>query len=152
MSNRNISIASKNGYTLEKVMKAKQYLDEIGNGRRTFPFEKLVGYYNELFNTHEPVTGCKCQSPKYYNGIQNFYKYGKLTLINNGLASEEDFKLKENKPEEVADNRIDLGEEIVSDALKDDDIDSTKEEAKEEVIEEKNEVIEKPKKGRPKKN
>lgn len=145
MENRNISIASKNGYTVEKVLKAKQYLDEIGSGRRNFPFEKLVTYYNELFNAHESTSGCKCQSPKYYNGIQNFYKYGKMTLINNGLATEEDFQLKKEEVEEIAPNRIDLGEEIVSEASKEEEANDTKEEVKEEVVEEKKKA------GRPKK-
>lgn len=31
---RNISVAKINGYTLEKVLKAKAYLDEIGKNRR----------------------------------------------------------------------------------------------------------------------
>ena len=146
MEKRNISIASKNGYTLEKVLKAKEYLNEIGSGRRTFPFEKLVTYYNELFNTKESVTGCRCNSPKYYNGIQNYFKYGKLTLINNGLATEDDFILKEKKVEEIDENRIDLGkEEIVSEASKDVEVNDTKAEEKEEVTEEKRG------KGRPKK-
>lgn len=146
MEKRNISIASKNGYTLEKVLKAKEYLNEIGSGRRTFPFEKLVTYYNELFNTKESVTGCRCNSPKYYNGIQNYFKYGKLTLINNGLATEDDFILKEEKVEEIDENRIDLGkEEIVSEASKDVEVNDTKAEEKEEVTEEKRG------KGRPKK-
>lgn len=147
MEKRNISIASKNGYTLEKVLKAKEYLNEIGSGRRTFPFEKLVTYYNELFNTKESVTGCRCNSPKYYNGIQNYFKYGKLTLINNGLATEDDFILKEEKVEEIDENRIDLGkEEIVSEASKDVEVNDAKAEEKEEVTEEKRG------KGRPKKN
>jgi len=111
MERRNISVASKNGYTLAKVKKAKQYLDEIGSNKRNFDFPTLVGYYNDIYGTHEPASGCKCQSPKYYNGIANFYKFGKLTLINNGLATEEDFETvkEEEKPIENAENRINLG-------------------------------------------
>ena len=81
MEKRNISIASKNGYTFEKVMKAKQYLDEIGSNKRTFEFARLVGMYNEILGTHDSTSGCRCQSPKYYNGIANYFKYGKMTLI-----------------------------------------------------------------------
>ena len=104
----NISIAKKNGYTYEKVMKAKQYLEEIGSNRRTFPFETLVDYYNELYNTNESKQGCKCQGSKYYIGISNYFKYGKLTLINNGLATESDFELKKEEPQPIenAENRI----------------------------------------------
>lgn len=130
MEKRNISIASKNGYTYEKVMRAKKYLEEIGSNRRNFDFATLVGYYNDILGTHEIATGCKCQAPKYYNGIQNYFKYGKLTLINNGLASESDFELKEETPEEIAPNRINLGESVSEDKVED-----VKEEEREEVTE-----------------
>ena len=130
MENRNISIASKNGYTFEKVMRAKKYLEEIGSNRRNFDFATLVGYYNDILGTHEIASGCKCQAPKYYNGIQNYFKYGKLTLINNGLASESDFELKEETPEPIAENRINLGEDVSEDKVED-----VKEEEREEVTE-----------------
>ena len=149
MENRNISIASKNGYTYEKVMLAKKYLEEIGSNRRNFPFDKLVTYYNDVMGTNDSTQGCKCQSPKYYNGLQNYYKYGKLTLVNNGLAREEDFEIKEETPEiENAEERINLGSEGVSEEK----VDDTKEEIKEASEEPKNKVIEKKKPGRPKKN
>jgi len=137
MENRNISIASKNGYTYQKVMKAKEYLEEIGSNRRNFPFEKLVTYYNEILGTHDSTQGCRCQSPKYYNGIANYFKYGKLTLINNGLATESDFEVKEETP--VIENeaeRINLGSEAVSEEK----VDDVKEEVKEAVVEEKKKV------------
>lgn len=100
MNTNNISVAKVNGYTLENVKKAKQYLDEIGSNRRHFPLERLVEMYNEVKGTNERAVGCRpCQSSKFYNGIMNYYTYGKLTLINNGVAKEEDF---ENvKPEPV---------------------------------------------------
>ena len=131
MENRNISIAKVNGYTFEKVMKAKQYLDEIGSNKRNFPFDRLVKMYNDVLGTNESPSGCKCQSPKFFNGIQNFYKFGKLTLINNGIATEEDFAKKEEKPQPIenAENRINLGTLEV-----------------EPIVEEKEEVVEEPKK------
>ena len=145
MEKRNISVSKKNGYSLEKVLKAKQYLEEIGSNKRTFPFETLVKYYNELHGTNDPLTGCRCQSPKYYNGIANFYKFGKLTLINNGLATEEDFELKKEEPKPIENeaNRIDLG---ASEAVVEDKV--------EDVPQEENEAPTEPKKsvGRPKKN
>ena len=154
MEKRNISIASKNGYTFEKVMRAKKYLEEIGSNKRTFPFEKLVAYYNDLLGTHEAATGCKCQSPKYFNGISNYFKYGKLTLINNGLATEEDFEIKEETPRiENEEKRINLGtEEIVSESVSEDKVEDTKEEEDKAFDEPKNEPTEKKKVGRPKKN
>lgn len=146
MENRNISIAKANGYTYEKVMKAKKYIEEIGNNKRNFPFDKLVGYYNELLGTHDSTSGCRCQSPKYYNGIQNYYKYGKLTLINSGKATEEDFIIKEEKPViENEEKRINLGtEEIVSESVSEEVVEDTKEDENEEPTAKK--------KGRPKKN
>lgn len=137
MEKRNISIASKNGYSLLKVKLAKQYLDEIGSNKRNFDFNRLVEMYNDIYNTHESAQGCKCQSPKYYNGIQNFYNYGKLTLINNGLATEDDFenvKKEEAQPIENAENRIQLGSvPEPSEALKEDKVEDTKEEVKKSV-------------------
>lgn len=128
---RNISIASKNGYSLIKVKKAKQYLDEIGSNKRNFDFKRLVEMYNDIYGTHETASGCKCQSPKYYNGLQNFYKFGKLTLINNGLATEADFEDKKEEKEEPIENaekRINLGTLEVEPIVE--------EEVKEEVAEE----------------
>lgn len=102
----NISIHAKNGYTYEKVMLAKQYLDEIGQNKRNFPYERLVEMYNEIYNRNAKADGCKCQSPRYLNGIQNFYKFGKITLIANGLATEEDFeKTNEERLQEVIENK-----------------------------------------------
>ena len=149
MENRNISIAKINGYTLEKVLKAKEYLDEIGANKRTFPFKRLVEMYNDVRGTNDPVTGCACQAPKYYNGISNFYKYGKITLIANHLATEEDFETsKVDDTIENAENRIDLG---VSEALEGDDLATTKVDENKASDEAENNVTEKKKVGRPKK-
>lgn len=112
MEKRNISVARINGYTYEKVIKAQGYLKEIGSNRRAFPFDKLVRYYNDILGTKDSEQGCKCQAPKYYNGIANYVKFGKLTLINNGLATEEDFADEKKVEEKIenADNRIVLGD------------------------------------------
>lgn len=143
--NRNVSVAKINGYTLEKVKKAKQYLDEIGSNKRNFDFKRLVEMYNDIKGTNEKAQGCRCQSPKYYNGLLNYYNYGKLTLINNGVVTEADFedkKEEEAQPIENAENRIHLGSVSVNDssletqnedsepseALKDDKVEDGKEE------------------------
>lgn len=115
--NRNISVSSVNGYSLPKVKKAKQYLDEIGQNKRTFPFARLVQMYNELKGTNDSEQGCKCQSPKYYNGIQNYFRFGKMTLIANGVATEADFE--DKKAEDVidnAENRIQVGDVATEEA------------------------------------
>lgn len=143
MEKRNISISAKNGYTLEKVLKAKQYLMEIGQNRRSFPFEKLVAYYNDILGYNDSPSGCKCQAPKYYNGINNYYNFGKLTLLNNGLATEADFEEQKAEPQAIENeaNRIVLG---ASEAVSGDEVEDTK-------VEENNEA-EEPKKKRSKKN
>lgn len=119
MDKRNISVASKNGYTFEKVMLAKRYLDEIGDNRRTFDSVRLVEMYNEVRGTHETAVGCKpCAMNKFYNGLMNYYTYGKMTLINSGIAKEGDFDtLKEEEPKgiENEENRIVLNDDEVED-------------------------------------
>lgn len=135
MEKRNISVAKINGYTYEKVMKAQGYLKEIGSNRRTFPFDKLVRYYNDILGTKDSENGCKCQAPKYYNGIQNYVKFGKLTLINNGLATEADFEEKKvEEPIENADNRIVLGDvSEASESVSEDKVEDSSSEDEEAV-------------------
>lgn len=145
MDKRNISISSKNGYTFDKVMLAKQYLDEIGNGKRHFPFERLVQMYNDVLGRNEKPTGCKCQSPKYYNGIMNYYRYGKLTLITNGLATEADFeKTNEERLEEAIENAENRLVGVVEESV-------VQEEEEEQPVEEEEKPVVR-KKGRPRKN
>ena len=135
INGRNISVSAKNGYTLDGVRKAKEYLAEIGSNKRNFDFHRLIDMYNDMFGAHESYQICKCQSPKYYNAIANYYKYGKLTLINNGVCTEADIE----------------GDEIeASEAVSEVKVEDTPSETIEEVVEEKEE----PKKrvGRPKKN
>jgi hypothetical protein len=150
--NRNISVSSVNGYTVEKVKRAKQYLDEIGSNKRHFDFKRLVAMYNDIKGTNESPNGCSCQSPKYYNGIQNYYNYGKLTLINNGFK-ESDFEdnVEEETPAPIEneEKRINLGTEAIlepSDSVSEDKVEDDKVEEKEAVTEEKKKV------GRPKKS
>lgn len=116
MEKKNISVAAKNGYRMDKVIKAKEYLDEIGSNRRNFNIERLVEMYNDIKGTNERAAGCKpCAANKYYNGLMNYYTYGKLILINNGLATEADFEQKveeEEKPIENAENRLVGVEEV----------------------------------------
>lgn len=97
---RNVSVSTKNGYSIEKVRKAKEYLKEIGSNRRNIPVERLVEMYNDIKGTREKAVGCKpCQANKYYMGLQNYVTYGEMTLINNGIATREDLDIE--KKEEV---------------------------------------------------
>lgn len=105
--NRNISVASVNGYTKEKVLKAKEYLKEIGNDRRNFSVERLVEMYNDIKNTNEKAVGCKpCAATKYYNGIQNYAYFGELTLINNGKATKDELDLDKAMEMETVEEEI----------------------------------------------
>lgn len=91
---REIVVAQVNGYTVEKVIKAKKYLKEIGSNRRNFPIERLVEMYNDIKGTRETPVGCKpCAANKYYLGLQNYVTYGEITLINNGVATKEDLDI-----------------------------------------------------------
>lgn len=105
--NRNISVASVNGYTKEKVLKAKEYLKEIGNDRRNFSVERLVEMYNDIKDTNEKAVGCKpCAATKYYNGIQNYAYFGELTLINNGKATKDELDLDKAREMETVEEEI----------------------------------------------
>lgn len=105
---RNISVASVNGYTVEKVRRAKEYIKEIGGNRRNFPVERLVEMYNDIKGTREKAVGCKpCQANKYYMGLQNYVTYGEITLINNGKATKEDLDI-EKKVEENVEEKVEM--------------------------------------------
>lgn len=109
---KRISVSKVNGYTVEKVLKAKEYLKEIGSNRRNFPIERLVEMYNEIKGTREKAVGCKpCQANKYYMGLQNYVTYGEITLINNGVATKEDLNPDLIKKEEPIIEEVEIIEE-----------------------------------------
>lgn len=109
---RNISVASVNGYTVEKVRRAKEYIKEIGGNRRNFPVERLVEMYNDIKGTREKAVGCKpCQANKYYMGLQNYITYGEITLINNGKATKEDLDI-EKKEEPIVEEEVKEEDEV----------------------------------------
>jgi hypothetical protein len=90
----NISVASVNGYSKDKVILAKRYLKEIGSNRRTFPIERMVEMYNEVKGTKEKAQGCKpCQATKYFNGLQNYAYFGELTLVNTNKCTKDELDL-----------------------------------------------------------
>lgn len=107
---KHISVSNINGYTVEKVLKAKEYLKEIGANRRNFPIERLVEMYNEIKGTREKAVGCKpCQANKYYMGLQNYVTYGEITLKNNGVDPDE------LDPKNVEEEEVDI--EITEDKI-----------------------------------
>lgn len=110
---KRISVATINGYSVEKVRKAKLYLNEINRDRRNFPIEKIVEMYNDIKGTREKAIGCKpCQATKYYNGLQNYVTYGEITLITNGYATKEELD-PFYKPEKVEPKEEEPKEEII---------------------------------------
>lgn len=107
-----MAVSRNNSYTLEKALKCQQYLREIGKNKRNFPVDKLVTYHNEIKGTNYSADGCKpCLANKLYNSLQNYFSFAKAVLINNKLATEEDFNPKEKvvelKPkEEVEEEKV----------------------------------------------
>lgn len=107
-----MAVSRNNNYTLEKALKCQQYLREIGKNKRNFPIDKLVAYHNEIKGTNYSADGCKpCLANKLYNSLQNYFTFAKAVLINNKLATEEDFNPKEKvvelKPtEEVEEEKV----------------------------------------------
>lgn len=108
----NISVASVNGYTVEKVKKAIEFVKKAN--RRT-SLNDYLELYNYLKDTNEVVRGCNsCAYTKYKLAVERYAKYGYLTLVNTGTdPSLLDTDLAETKEDEHVENekeRINLGE------------------------------------------
>ena len=108
----NISVATVNGYTEEKVKKAIEFVKKAN--RRT-PLNDYLEMYNYLKDTNEVVRGCNsCAYTKYKLAVERYAKYGYLTLVNTGTdPSLLDADLVETKEVEHVENekeRINLGE------------------------------------------
>lgn len=124
----NVSVASVNGYSKDKVILAKRYLKEIGSNRRTFPIERMVEMYNEVKGTKEKAQGCKpCQATKYFNGLQNYAYFGELTLINTNKCTKDELNL------ELIDRAAMSGFTEVNEYK--DEVEAIKEEQKEDIKE-----------------
>jgi hypothetical protein len=96
----NVSISQNHLYSKEKVLKAKSFLEEWGKNQRYYPLEDIVRVYNELKGTNEVASNCRaCANNKFIAGIQNYYKYGRLTLENWGVKF--DWSTAEQIPAEI---------------------------------------------------
>ena len=81
---RNIAVSGTNGYTVEKVAKAIEFVKHAT--RRGTKFEDYLNMYNYLRDTNEVLPNCKvCGAAKYIAAVENYAKYGYLTLINQGV-------------------------------------------------------------------
>ena len=108
----NISVATVNGYTEEKVKKAIEF---VKKANRKTPLNDYLQMYNYLKDTNEVVRGCNsCAYTKYKLAVERYAKYGYLTLVNTGTdPSLLDTDLVETKESEHVENekeRINLGE------------------------------------------
>lgn len=130
----NIAVSTINGYTVEKVKKAIEFVKKAN--RRT-PLNDYLQMYNYLKDTNEVVRGCNsCAYTKYKLAVERYAKYGYLTLINTGTdPSLLDTDLVETKETEHVENekeRINLGEKANDEKTNDE---KTVEEVKKEVEE-----------------
>lgn len=95
-ANRNISVASGHGYTLQKVKFAKDFVDKAG---RNTTIQDWVDAYNYIKNANETAQGCQaCKAAKFTAAVRNYARYGYMTLLNEGY-----------KPEDFEDKPVDLG-------------------------------------------
>lgn len=81
---RNIAVAKNNGYTIEKVQKAVEFVKH--SKRRSTKLEDYLKMYNYLKGANETLPNCKiCGSAKYIASVENYAKYGFLTLVASGV-------------------------------------------------------------------
>ena len=132
----NIAVSSINGYTVEKVKKAIEFVKKAN--RRT-PLNDYLQMYNYLKDTNEVVRGCNsCAYTKYKLAVERYAKYGYLTLVNTGTdPSLLDTDLMETKEVEHVENekeRINLGEKANDEKA----VEEVKKEVEETVTKKKN--------------
>ena len=108
---RSISVSKNNGYTIEKVQKAIEFVKHAK--RRSTRLEEYLDMYNYLKDANDTMPNCKvCGSAKYIAAVDNYAKYGYLTLVANGvdgdilngLKSESDGDKKETDTVETQDS------------------------------------------------
>lgn len=81
---RNIAVAKNNGYTVEKVQKAVEFVKHAK--RRSTKLEEYLKMYNYLRGANEQAPNCKvCGMSKYIASVENYAKYGYLTLVASGV-------------------------------------------------------------------
>lgn len=111
---RSIAVSSTNGYTVEKVQKAIEFVKHAT--RRGTKFEDYLNMYNYLRGTNEVLPNCKvCGAAKYIAAVENYAKYGYLTLINKGVDPD---VLNGKKKEDEGNNR---GNDVSADGVEEKD-------------------------------
>lgn len=139
--NRNISVSKGHQYTVEKVRKAIEFVNNAGRNTKV---QEWVEMYNYLRNADEKIVGCKpCAAAKYTASVRNYAHLGYLTLLNESHKPEE-FGIGEKKVQEPIENkekRIVLEEPKVEEPKEDVVIEEVKEALQEEPVTSENEVI-----------
>lgn len=94
-----VSVSKSHNYTKEKVQKAEDFLkNEYGKNQRKTPIERIVEVYNEVRGTTDSISNCRrCNQHKYILGIQNYAKYGRLVLENEGVVFDDVEEVEEVK-------------------------------------------------------
>lgn len=106
---RKISVSKSHNYTKEKVLMAEKLLAEWGANQRNFPSQKIIEVYNAIKGTNVAESACKsCNGSRFLIGIQNYAKYGRMVLLNEGVVLDEIEEVK-HQPQEIAPERIDTG-------------------------------------------
>lgn len=81
---RSIAVSANNGYTIEKVQKAVEFVKHAR--RRSTKLEDYLNMYNYLRGANDTIPNCKvCGSAKYIASVENYAKYGYLTLVASGV-------------------------------------------------------------------
>lgn len=126
---RSIAVSKNNGYTVEKVKKAVEFVKHAN--RRGTKLEDYLSMYNYLRNANETVPNCKsCGFAKYIAAVENYAKYGYLTLVASGidervLNGEIDTMEASDSPQETQDDSSVEGDTVVDNGLGDIEEDAT---------------------------
>jgi len=117
---RRVSVSKSHSYTKENVLLAEQFLVEYGKNQRHIDPVKVLEAYNAIKGTSVQAGACKsCGFSKYIIGIQNYAKYGRMVLENEGVDLDEKVE-PVRVTEEISEERIDTGivEEISEEPVK----------------------------------
>lgn len=115
---RSIAVSKNNGYTVEKVQKAVEFVKHAN--RRGTKLEDYLSMYNYLRDANETLPNCKsCGFAKYIAAVENYAKYGYLTLVASGideriLNGEIEAVEASDSPQETQDDSIVEGDTVVS--------------------------------------
>lgn len=104
---KSVSISKSHSYTKEKVLMAEAFLAK--NTGRNINGEELIKTYNAVKGSNVQMSACKsCGINKYLTGLQNYAKYGRMVLANEGINIDEPTPVVPT-PTEIAPERVQTG-------------------------------------------